>query len=333
MSSNSRLLAALGVGLVLAAGASDADAARRGGSFGSRGMRTYQMPRATQTAPRQTAPIERSMTPRNQPGQFGQQQAARNALPGAQAQRPSFLRRWGGPILGGVLAAGLIGMLMGHGFGGAAGLMALLVQVAVIAGIAMLAMAFLRRRRAGPAMAGTGPMGNVSQFQDFRRQEFQPPRQEFMGMTPGGRDAPPPRDGDEIGLTDQDFDTFERLLTEIQTAFGRADYDSLRAVTTPEAMSYLSEELGRYAADGLRNEIRDVRLLQGDLSEAWSEADADYATVAMRYSSVDVTREIATGKVVAGDPDRPAETTEVWTFVKARGPWGERWRLAAIQDA
>jgi predicted lipid-binding transport protein (Tim44 family) len=336
MISRSRFLPVLGVGLVLAMSAGDADAARRGGGFGSRGMRTYSMPRATQTAPRPAAPIERSMTPRDQLG--GPQAARPNAASplsrGMQPQRGSFLRRWGGPILGGLLAAGLFGMLMGHGFGGAAGMTALLFQIGLIAILAMLAMAFLRRRQAGaqmagPRMSGLGP--NVSQFQDYRDSQ---PSRDFMGAEPGvqPRGATHLRDGDEIGLTDADFDEFERLLGQIQVAFGRADYDTMRANATPEAMSYLSEELGRYAADGLRNTITDVRLLQGDLSEAWREDDADYATVAMRFSSVDVTRD-ASGRVVAGDPDRPSETVELWTFKKVLGPWGERWKLAAIQDA
>lgn len=41
--------------------------ARRGGSFGSRGTRTFQAPAPTRTAPNQTAPVERSMTPNQGP--------------------------------------------------------------------------------------------------------------------------------------------------------------------------------------------------------------------------------------------------------------------------
>jgi predicted lipid-binding transport protein (Tim44 family) len=169
-------------------------------------------------------------------------------------------------------------------------------------------------------------MGGVAQFQDYQRTQAQP-RAEFTRTGAG-----PAREGDEIGLTEVDFDAFERLLGEIQTAFGRGDHDALRALSTPEAMSYLAEELTRNAIDGRRNAISDVKLLQGDLSEAWREDDADWATVAMRYSSLDVTRDAADA-VVDGDPDRPTITTELWTFAKRRGPWGESWKLAAIQDA
>lgn len=95
-------------------------------------------------------------------------------------------------------------------------------------------------------------------------------------------------------------------------------------------MGYLAEELGQNGARGVKNEVSQVRLLQGDLAEAWREGGLDYATVAMRYESLDVTRERATGRVVDGDPDRPTETTELWTFVRERGG---NWRLSAIQAA
>ena len=95
-------------------------------------------------------------------------------------------------------------------------------------------------------------------------------------------------------------------------------------------MSYLAEELGENATNGLKNEVRDVALLQGDLSEAWRENGMEYATVAMRYSSIDVMRDRDTGAVTKGDPDVATETVELWTFV--RKPTQE-WKLSAIQTA
>jgi predicted lipid-binding transport protein (Tim44 family) len=94
-------------------------------------------------------------------------------------------------------------------------------------------------------------------------------------------------------------------------------------------MSYLAEELGQNAARGVRNDVSDVKLLQGDLSESWREDDTDYATVAMRYRSRDIMRDRSSGKVAEGDPDQPIETTELWTFTRNRN--GD-WRLSAIQE-
>ena len=46
----------------------------------------------------------------------------------------------------------------------------------------------------------------------------------------------------------------------------------------------MQEELNENAGKGVVNTVTNVRLLQGDLAEAWREGDADYATVAMRFA-------------------------------------------------
>ena len=91
-------------------------------------------------------------------------------------------------------------------------------------------------------------------------------------------------------------------------------------------LSYFSEELARNASRGVVNQISDVKLLQGDLSEAWREINDDYATVAMRYSLNDKIVDRATGRVVE---EEPSEATEFWTFRRARE--GD-WVLSAIQQ-
>src|SRR5690606_22027491 len=124
--------------------------------------------------------------------------------------------------------------------------------------------------------------------------------------------------------------TFERLLGEVQAAFSAEDHAALRQRTTPEIMSYLSEELSQNAVAGRRNEVSGTRLLQADIAEAWAEGRARYATAALRYESVDVMRDRQSGAVLAGDPARPTETTELWTFVQ---DGDEPWKVSAIQEA
>jgi predicted lipid-binding transport protein (Tim44 family) len=92
--------------------------------------------------------------------------------------------------------------------------------------------------------------------------------------------------------------------------------------------SYFTADLADNAAKGLVNKVTDVKLLQGDLAEAWHEGSDDYATVAMRFSLVDKTIEKATGRVVEGS-DQPIEATELWTFVR---PNNSSWMLSAIQQ-
>jgi predicted lipid-binding transport protein (Tim44 family) len=91
-------------------------------------------------------------------------------------------------------------------------------------------------------------------------------------------------------------------------------------------LSYFSDELAANASTGVINKVSDVKLLQGDLAEAWREGDTDYATVAMRYSLVDQMVDRDSERVLQGGPE---EATEVWTFMRVRGG---QWLVSAIQQ-
>jgi predicted lipid-binding transport protein (Tim44 family) len=97
---------------------------------------------------------------------------------------------------------------------------------------------------------------------------------------------------------------------------------------TPEMLSYYSEELAANASRGVVNKITDVKLLQGDLAEAWREGDDEYATVATRYQQIDKMVDRASGRVVGGG-DSPDDGVEYWTF--RRAPGGP-WMVSAIQQ-
>lgn len=351
-----KLFAIAAIGMAVSLTAVDFAEARRAGggsSFGSRGTRTFAAPPTTNTAPGAAGGINRSMTPNTQ------QNAASPANGmGAQAaqqqRRPGMFGGMFGGILGGLALGGLFGMLMGGGFGGMAGFFGMLLQIALIAGLAMLAFRFFARRQqqqaAGPAgnsrAYGNGGNGNDGLGQG-QNNAYQAPQQNQGGFQipkigagagaagfGAGQQAAAPRqagqDTDEIGITNRDLSQFEKLLTEVQGAYADENYAKLRDLTTPEAMSYLAEELGENATNGVKNEVRDVTLLQGDLAESWRENGQEYATVAMRYSSIDFLRDRNTGEVAEGDPNAVTETVEVWTFV--RKPAND-WKLSAIQSA
>jgi predicted lipid-binding transport protein (Tim44 family) len=294
---------------------SDADARSRG-SFGSRGSRTYSAPPPTATAPNAATPMNRSMT---QPGQPGMNSTAARppvAQPGGLFSGRGML----GGLAAGLLGAGLIGMLMGNGFlGGLAGFasfLGLLLQIGLIALIAFMAYRWWQRRsQPQPAYAG------------LPRQMDEPqPRSALGGF--GGLGGTATLASEPIEVKPEDFDTFERLLGEVQTAYGREDLAALRARLTPEMLSYFAEELSENASRGVVNELSDVKLLQGDLAEAWREGDKEYATVAMRYSLIDRYVDRASGRAADGN-DQPQEATELWTFMRARGG---SWLLSAIQQ-
>lgn len=317
-----RNISAMAMGLAIFVMASTPADARRGGSFGSRGSRTFVAPPSTMTAPRQAAPVQRSMAERPTSAQAAAARPGQNANP---ASRTGGLAKG---LIGGLIAGGLIGMLLGNGFGALSGsgmLMALL-QIAMLGGLAWFVVRMLRRRPAmSPALAPAGAPGmapfSANPFMSAQPDSSAMPAQSRFVATPSSRD---------LAITMNDKQSFERLLSEVQDAFGREDYGRLRACTTPEVMSYLAEELSRNATNGQRNEVSTTELLEAEVAEAWSEDGSDYATIAMQYQSIDVMRDRTTGAVIAGDPARPSQTTELWTFVRdAHNPW----RLSAIQEA
>ncbi len=305
-----RWLPVLALGLAMTVVAVDHADARRGGSFGFRGARTVQATPPTTTLPRTVAPIDRT-----NPGAMAASPAARTNM-----TRSGF---FGGTLLGGLMFGGLIGLMMGAGIGGFFGFLGLLLQVGLVVLVLSLVAGVMRRRRE-PAYAG---------MPGDRNPDYHAGPAYRSPATGGGRSRLRPANArgpnDELGITGSDLDRFQAVLGEVQVAFGRGDRAALRSLATPQVMATFEAELDANAARGVRNEVRDVRLLQGDLAEAWREGGREYATVAMRYESIDATRDIASGRVVSGDAERLTEATELWTFVRDSG--GD-WRLTAIQE-
>lgn len=301
--------------------------ARPGGgrSSGSRGSFTNSAPPSTNTTPGGAQTFQRSA-----PASPASPSMAGPAAAGAAAQaaRPSFARNMMMGIGAGLLGAGLFGMLSGSGFfsglASLAGMLGFLLQIGLIAGIIMLAIRFFRRR-SEPQLAGAGA--------PYARQGHDAPQSQpamaRMGGFGGGAAAaavqPQP-----IELSGEDFNAFERLLGEINTAYSNEDEAGLRQRTTPEMFGYFDEDLSDNARRGVADRVSDVKLLQGDLSQAWREGDADYATVAMRFSLINALYDRKSGKIVDGNATQTQEVSEYWTFLRERG---SAWKLSGIQQA
>ena len=297
----------LSFALPLILAVSSVDARIGGGmSSGSRGARTFSAPPSTSTAPGTAQPFNRTITQPGSPG-LGAPAAAGGGFFGGSG------RGLLGGLAAGFLGAGLLGMLFGggmfSGLGGLSSIFGLILQIGLIIIVVRLAMAWWQRRHT-PASA-------------------------YAGATPGAAAAPGMfRTGSGFGLgsgsapleiAPADYEAFERLLGEIQAAWSNEDVAKLHTLATPEMVSYFTRDL---AANKTRNEINkvsDLKLLQGDLAEAWREGDTDYASV--RYGLVDKTFDRTTGRLVSGG--EPEEVTEVWTFVRPRGM---NWELSAIQQ-
>jgi len=253
--------------------------------------------------------MQRSMTPSTPSPSSGNGFAS----PGYRSRSPFM-----SGLMGGLIGAGIGGLLFGHGFWsgglGFGGFLGFLLQIFLIVVIVRFLVRWFRGQR--PAFAG-GP--NI-----FARNGAMPPGGMPMGGGGGGQPGTQP-----IQIGPADYQGFEQLLQSIQAAWSAQDLNALRAMTTPEMLSYFAEQLAEQQSRGVRNVVSDVRLLQGDLSEAWREADREYATVAMRFSMIDVTRDPA-GRVVDGSPSEHSTTTELWTFLRSAG--GGSWVLSAIQQ-
>jgi hypothetical protein len=291
------------------------------GSFGSRGSRTYDQNGAK--------PMEQSTTPKP----AAPSQAAGGQTPAAQPA-PSVLQRH--PLLTG-MAAGLAGSWIGHMLFGATD------------GSAKTNEAGEEGRAAGQTgafnfidilllMLVAG--GTLYYFLKVRRT----PAPALSGMT--RRDAaggallsePAPLTLQtatvDTEVTSADQAAFQALLVEIQAAWGKQDLAALRRYVTPEMLSYFSVALAEQASRELVNHVEEVALGQAEMQESWTEGATQYATAKLRWTARDYTVSLKKqqgepGHVVDGSKDTPAETTEVWTFMRHQQG---KWLLSAIQQ-
>lgn len=316
------LYTAVAAALTLALAPAIADArAGRGGSMGSRGAQTYTPPPPTRVAPQPAQPVQRSTQPA--PTQTQRPAAAPGPTqPGmAQAARPGF----GTALMGGLLAGGLLGLMMGSGFFGAgfAGFLGVLLQLLLIGGLVWLALRLFRALRGGTPATATAAAAPATS--PVARSPIPDIGGSFArtGATDGTMREP-------IVVTEADLSAFERALHEVQAAWSEADRDRLARLVTPEMLGYLSEQLDEDARRGMRNRVRDLAFEEGDVAEAWREGAREYVTVAMRYSMVD--EDVPTGAPASVPATTAPRTTatEYWTFVRVQGG---PWLLSAIQQA
>jgi predicted lipid-binding transport protein (Tim44 family) len=296
----------LAAALALAPALADARVGN-GASFGSRGARTMSSVPGSAIAPGGAVPLQRSYGP-----SYGQ--SAYNGYAGSYGMRPRSAFTSG--LLGGLLGAGLGGMLFGGGFfggmHGGTGVLGLLLQLFILY---MIGSWLYRRFAGGMAVAGGGVLGRMMN-PGLQGRAMRPA---FFG---GGRAGRP------IDVAPGDYRSFEQLLQGIQSAWSAHDLRTLGAMATPEMVGYFGEQMAEQASRGVRNQVMDVRLQKGDLVEAWSESSREYATVAMRFSMIDVTRD-KVGRLVDGSATERVTVTELWTFLRA--PQG-KWILSAIQQ-
>ncbi|GGF23541.1 hypothetical protein GCM10011611_32040 [Aliidongia dinghuensis] len=324
----SALALALAVAPVVAdarAGASSMGGRSSYSSMGSRGTRTYAPIPGAQS-------MQRSLTP--QDGPSGLTGPAAPLGPSATTgyggygssygyAQPSFAQRhpFVTGVLGGLAGSWLGGLFFGHpgygyGYGGmghAGGAVGSFLMLLVLMGVGWAVFRALRHGIADFALMG------------------RPSAYAAGGFAPAGGGRPPQTG---LMLTDGDFQIFGDALNQVQAAWSNGDLAHLQRYVTPEMLSYFSEQLANNQSQCLQNRVHHVVLLRGEPREAWAEGVIEYATVSLRWSAVDYTvrtdrRPTDPDFVAEGDPRRPVEADEIWTFRRTQGG---RWLLSAIQQ-
>ncbi len=222
-------------------------------------------------------------------------------------------------LIGGFLGAGLGGLLFGGGFfqamHGGPGVLGVLLQLFIAYSLAVWA---YRRFARSLAPVATGVYGRA-----FYPQVTLPSGTARPGFFAGGRAGKP------ITLSATDFRSFEELLHCVQTAWSAHDLDALRSLATPEMAGSYARRLADQQVRGIHNLVSDVRLQQADAREAWSDGRRDFATVSMKFSMVDVTRN-ASGRIVDGSETERLTVRQSWHFTRrVKG----RWCVAAVEEA
>jgi predicted lipid-binding transport protein (Tim44 family) len=276
--------------IALLIGTEDASARRAQEVSLSRGeASTFVMPSVRAMPVVQAAALDRSMTP-----QSGQPYPGGSL--GGLFSRPGLV----GGFAAGFLGAGLFGLLFGHGMvgglGSVASFLGLLFQLALLVMLGRLIWTWWHGNNA-PAFAGLSPRQLADAYVRSRSELL--PNAGLPAFA-------------ELEITESDFDCFERLLNEIQAAYARDDIEAVRALVTPDMMRVFLQDAARKARSSGVGFASDLRLLKGELTEAWREGDTEYAMVA------------------TGSAASPAEISGMWTFVRTPD---RRWLLSAIQQS
>ncbi|MBI3443909.1 MAG: Tim44 domain-containing protein [Magnetospirillum sp.] len=327
------VLALAGTGDALAKAGSTSKSS--GGSMGSRGSRTYDAPmeRTLAPPPAQTRPAGPPPAPQAAP-RPGNVDAApltpgagaaglRPNAPMAPVGQPGFFQRnpFMAGMAGGLLGAGIGSMLFGHSpalaaasdVAPGASFLGLLMQLAIIGGLAWLAYRLFRGRAAEAGAGAPNP---------------------YLRAVPSGPIEPVinavPRIEKEFDPSGNDQQAFTEILLGVQQAWSEGNLSQLKRFATPEVVSFLSEDLSRNTSEGLSNRVENVTLLNGDVSESWSEGGFDYLTAILTFSCNDYMVRLDTGAVAEGNPRAVVQHTEAWTFMRSSN--GGRWLLSAVQQ-
>ncbi|MCE5264052.1 MAG: Tim44 domain-containing protein [Deltaproteobacteria bacterium] len=290
-----------------------------GGSFGSRGSRSFSVPRST-PAPTPSSPSQRS-------GQFSN--------PAAPAPSPlgggGFLRGMAGGLMGGILGGMLFRSLGFAGGADAAGGGMGLMDIALIGALLYGIYWFIKRRRSEAPAAGTayrdslaGGAGQTAS--PVPMAAYEPERGESDVETGLRHIRQMDPRFDEKSFTDGCMDQF----FQIQGAWAARDMSGVRNLLTDEMNKLLQGEADRLRAAGQINRLENIAVRSVEIAEIWQEKGEDFITVQIYANLLDYTTDERTGQIVSGSRMEPVKFREYWTFTR---PVGDHpWKLSAIHQ-
>jgi predicted lipid-binding transport protein (Tim44 family) len=314
----------------------NAEARRFGGgkSFGSRGSRSFSVPRQAQ--PRSAARAPRSNTKQNN-------------LASSGGNRSGFGAGLMGGI-GGMLVGGMIGSMlfgggggMGGGAGGGGGGIGFL-EIILIGGAIWFFMRWYKRKKAAQSSGSLSSMGGMTQespmeFTSIGSQNGLPDSFE----TEQGHQPQQPQDEVSQGLdyimeTDPNFreDQFlegaKMAYKQIQGAWSDWSVDRLKPIMTERMWGMVETQAAERKDAGIRDIIEQIQFKTVEISEAWQESGENWISVHLVVGMLEYSTDVE-GKLLEGSKDTPVEVVEYWTFNRPVGAQDPNWYLAAVQQA
>lgn len=295
--------------------------ARFGGgrSMGSRGSRSFSMPRSPSSVP--TSPSRPYNSPA--PGPTGS--------PIPQQPGGGFLRGIAGGIMGGMLG-GMLFRGLGFGSNGMGGSGFGLFEIVLIGLILYGICWFIKNKRRQD--------DGSSRPENFREAPLSEHAQQGPLMS---QNEPQAAQNDiDTGLyhirqMDHTFD--ERQFHDacmdnffkIQGAWANRDMLSIRPLLTGEMLQAFQKEAEELKRNRRINRLENIAVRSVDITEAWQEEGKDFITVRFYANLLDYTVDETTGQAISGSKTDPVKFEEYWTFSRSVG--SNPWQLSAITQA
>jgi predicted lipid-binding transport protein (Tim44 family) len=123
----------------------------------------------------------------------------------------------------------------------------------------------------------------------------------------------------------------EDAYAMVLEAFWKGDTDALAELVSDDILGNLRAAVRQRAAAGERLDNRLVRVDRAAIVDAQMNGTMAEVTVRFDAQIITVTRD-PQGRIIAGDPDRPVETHDLWTFSRHTASPDPAWLVVATEE-